>query len=50
MYGPYNNTNSNSNVKKMATLLREKDLNSSDNESPEESDTGMCVSFLFFFI
>ncbi|CAF1085093.1 unnamed protein product [Rotaria sordida] len=34
----YNNTNSNSNVKKMATLLREKDLNSSDNESPDDSD------------
>jgi hypothetical protein len=28
----------------MATLIREKDLNSSDNESPEESDGGM--SFL----
>ncbi|CAF3685431.1 unnamed protein product [Rotaria socialis] len=34
----YNNANSNSNVKKMATLLREKDLNSSDNESPDDSD------------
>ncbi len=36
-----NNSNSN-NVKKMATLIREKDLNSSDNESPDESDGGMC--------
>ena len=35
----YNSSNSN-NVKKMATLIREKDLNSSDNESPDESDTG----------
>lgn len=34
-----NNANSN-NVKKLATLIREKDLNSSDNESPEESDSG----------
>ncbi|CAF2391370.1 unnamed protein product [Rotaria sp. Silwood2] len=33
-----NNSNSN-NVKKLATLIREKDLNSSDNESPTESDT-----------
>ncbi|CAF3377823.1 unnamed protein product [Rotaria sp. Silwood1] len=33
-----NNSNSN-NVKKLATLIREKDLNSSDNESPDESDT-----------
>jgi hypothetical protein len=39
------NLNSN-NVKKMATLIREKDLNSSDNESPDESDSGMF--FLFF--
>lgn len=38
----YNTTsNSNPNVKKMAALLREKDLNSSDNESPDESDGGM---------
>ena len=35
----FNSSNSN-NVKKMATLIREKDLNSSDNESPDESDTG----------
>ena len=34
----YNNTNSNPNVKKIATLIREKDLNSSDNESPDETD------------
>ncbi|CAF4171071.1 unnamed protein product [Rotaria socialis] len=33
-----NQPNSN-NVKKLATLIREKDLNSSDNESPDESDT-----------
>ncbi|UJR10202.1 hypothetical protein I4U23_014417 [Adineta vaga] len=33
-----NNPNSNPNVKKMATLIREKDMNSSDNESPDESD------------
>jgi hypothetical protein len=37
-----NNSNSNNpNMKKMATLIREKDLNSSDNESPDESDGGM---------
>jgi hypothetical protein len=37
----YNNTNSNNpNAKKLATLIREKDLNSSDNESPDESDGG----------
>jgi len=35
-----NNPNNN-NVKKMATLIRDKDLNSSDNESPDESDGGM---------
>ena len=34
-----NNSNSN-NVRKLATLIREKDLNSSDNESPDESDDG----------
>jgi hypothetical protein len=39
-----NNPNSN-NIKKMTTLIREKDLNSSDNESPDESDGGMfCFS------
>ncbi len=38
------NLNSN-NVKKMATLIREKDLNSSDNESPDESDSGMFFLF-----
>jgi len=27
----------------MATLIREKDLNSSDNESPDESDGGMLI-------
>jgi hypothetical protein len=37
-----NNSNSN-NVKKLATLIREKDLNSSDNESPDESDGGKFV-------
>jgi hypothetical protein len=40
-----NNPNSN-NVKKMATLIREKDLNSSDNESPDESDGGMSFPIL----
>lgn len=35
----FNSSNSN-NVKKMASLLREKDVNSSDNESPDESETG----------
>ena len=40
-----NNPNSN-NIKKLATLIREKDLNSSDNESPDESDGGM---YIFFF-
>jgi hypothetical protein len=40
----YNNTNSNSNVKKMATLIREKDLNSSDNESPDESDDETSIT------
>jgi len=36
----YNNAaaNGNPNMKKMANLIREKDLNSSDNESPDESD------------
>jgi hypothetical protein len=38
-----NNSNSN-NVKKLATLIREKDLNSSDNESPDESDGGKFYS------
>jgi len=28
----------------MATLIRERDLNSSDNESPDESDSGMLFS------
>ena len=40
----YNSSNSN-NVKKMAALIREKDLNSSDNESPDESDTGESSRF-----
>ena len=39
------NSTNNDNVKKINTLIREKDLNSSDNESPDESDGGM--SFLF---
>ncbi|CAF0939581.1 unnamed protein product [Adineta steineri] len=34
-----NNPNSNNNdIKKMTTIIREKDVNSSDNESPNESD------------
>ena len=37
-FDKYNNSNSNPNVKKMANLIREKDLNSSDNESPDETD------------
>ncbi len=40
----YNNTNSNPNVKKMATLIREKDLNSSDNESPDETDDETSIT------
>ena len=42
----YTSTNSNPNVKKMATFIREKDLNSSDNESPDESDGGMSLTCL----
>ena len=38
-----NNPNSNPNVKKMANLMREKDMNSSDNESPGERDGGMYI-------
>lgn len=47
----YNNANSNPNVKRMATLLREKDLNSSDNESPDDSDGGKSnkIFILFYF-
>ena len=33
-----------SNAKKMITLVRDKDLNSSDNESPDESDAGTSFS------
>jgi hypothetical protein len=29
------------NIRKLATLIRDKDLNSSDNESPDESETGV---------
>jgi hypothetical protein len=44
-FDKYNNANSNNpNAKKLATLIREKDLNSSDNESPDESDGGMFSS------
>lgn len=34
------------NVKKLATLIRDKDLNSSDNESPDESETGVYAVML----
>ena len=42
-----NTANNINNVKKMATLIREKDMNSSDNESPNESDGGMSLLFSF---
>ena len=44
-----NSSNSN-NVKKLGTLIREKELNSSDNESPDENDRGgmLLCPFLFF--
>ncbi len=45
-----NNPINTNNVKKLATLIREKDLNSSDNESPDESDGGMFFLFLATFI
>ena len=40
-----NSVNSN-NTKKLAALIREKDMNSSDNESPDESDDdGRYIEF-----
>lgn len=44
------NNNNNNNVKKPTTLTREKDVNSSDNESPDESDGGMLKFFNRKFI
>ena len=39
-----------SNAKKMITLVRDKELNSSDNESPDESEAGRIHSLSSLFL